>query len=161
MKHHRIGIAAIVLLLVTAGCTGAADDGRSTTPPTATSSSTGAPTTVAATTTTVPAGDPPPAVTGLTVEVAEDGSGILIAWDHIADAGIVDYFIWYSELPGESKRLAAQYSYDPGDDVDGRLMWIHQDRVLEDGHNCYQVSAAADTVDNEGESSIEVCVSVP
>ena len=158
-------IASSIILVVAAACSGSSGSTPATTAaPGETAVTTVAPgetaaTTVApATTSTEAVGNLLPMVTGLAVEAGPGGDEVTVSWDVISDADIDDYLVWYSDEPGGKKRLAIVYSYDPGDDVDGRLITVHSGLdFVQSGKNCYEVSAK-DADWNEGERSPEVCL---
>lgn len=108
---------------------------------------------------------PPATPSGFDVGIGGGSGEVMVIWSRVSAPDTASYLLWFSELPGGAKSLLATVAHDPAALVGpaynaggGRTAYIDFPRSLENGRNCYQVSAI-DSADNESPRTGELCLS--
>jgi hypothetical protein len=107
---------------------------------------------------------PPPVPSGFDVGIGGGSGEVMVRWVRVTAADAADYRLWFSEMPGGAKSLLDTIAHDPSalvapayDAGGGATAYIDFPRMLENGRNCYQVSAI-DTGGNESPRTPERCL---
>lgn len=108
---------------------------------------------------------PPATPSGFTVGTGGGSGEVMIYWTRVPDPDAVAYRLWFSELPGGAISLLNTIAHEPSsisgpayDMGGGQTAYIDFPRAIENGVNCYQVSAV-DTAGNESPRTGEACLS--